>query len=203
MFKLVGLLLLCAVRHFRLENIVENPDEALATDNKKGYAMRQASAILTFVSLEIADGLHPIKHSEVAALPVGVTGKVVRAWVRDFVNGKRFKVRVRDLAARNLLSVINDEDFREESREWLDAKIYGRKEGEPQLRVRDLQKWLQDLGFRWRRHRKCVNADGHNRPDNIRRRMGYVTEMQEHQKRTVKCVLNLWCDWVCNVSDFV
>ena len=41
-----------AVRYFRLEDIVENPDEALATDKKKGYAMRQASAILTFVTLE-------------------------------------------------------------------------------------------------------------------------------------------------------
>ncbi|CAM9505759.1 unnamed protein product [Ectocarpus sp. 4 AP-2014] len=47
-------------------------------------------------------------------------------------------------------------------------------------------RWLQDLGFRWRRHRKCVYADGHNRPDNIKRRMGFVVEMMEHQKRTVK-----------------
>ncbi|CAN0539120.1 unnamed protein product, partial [Ectocarpus sp. 12 AP-2014] len=96
-------------------------------------------------------------------------------------------------------------------REWLDGKIYGRKNGEPQMRVRDFQtylnetllepymeegmrgisldtahRWLQDLGFRWRRHRKCVYADGHNRPDNIKRRMEYVAEMMELQKRTVK-----------------
>ena len=88
----------------------------------------------------LTDGFHPVKHSEVAALPAGVTGQVVRAWARDFVNGNRFKVRLRDYAARNLLSLIHHEDFREESREWLDAKIYGRKDGEPQLRVRDFQK---------------------------------------------------------------
>lgn len=69
----------------------------------------------------------------------------MRAWARDFVNGKRFKVRVRDYAARNLLSIIHHEDFREESREWLDAKIYGRKDGEPQLRVRDFQKCVLDF----------------------------------------------------------
>ena len=93
----------------------------------------------------ITDGLHPVKHSEVAALPAGVTGQVVRAWARDFVNGNRFKVRVRDYATRSLLSLIHDEDFREESREWLDAKIYGRKDGEPQLRVRDFQKCVWNV----------------------------------------------------------
>lgn len=48
--------------------------------------------------------------------------------------------------------------------------------------------WLQSLGFRWRRHRKCVYADGHNRPDVVKRRMVYVKLMLEHQKRTIKCV---------------
>lgn len=41
-----------AVRYVRLGDIVEKPGEELATDSKKGHALRQASAILTFLSLE-------------------------------------------------------------------------------------------------------------------------------------------------------
>ncbi|CAB1109369.1 unnamed protein product [Ectocarpus sp. CCAP 1310/34] len=82
-----------AVRFLRLDHIVEKPDEALATDSKKGHALRQACAILAFLSLELENGRHPIKHSEIAALPAGVTARVVRSWVRDFLANTRFKIR--------------------------------------------------------------------------------------------------------------
>ncbi|CAN0213321.1 unnamed protein product, partial [Hapterophycus canaliculatus] len=37
--------------------------------------------------------------------------------------------------------------------------------------------WIGRLGFRWRRHGKCVYVDGHNRPDVEEARKEYVKMM--------------------------
>ena len=39
---------------------------------------------------------------------------------------------------------------------------------------RTAHNWMQKLGFRWSRHHKCVYVDGHNRPDIVTDRRGFV-----------------------------
>lgn len=68
-----------------------------------------------------------------------MTGRTVRAWVREFVKDRNFKLHVREYNKHGLHSFIAHKDLRESMREWLDDKIYRRKKGEPQRRVRDFQ----------------------------------------------------------------
>ncbi|CAN0415402.1 unnamed protein product [Pylaiella littoralis] len=137
-----------------------------------------------------------------AALTANVSGRTLRSWVRHFLRGSRFKIKVREYSKRSLHSFIEDEDIRTMFREYLDERIYRRKKTNPQLRVQDVHRWIntvllkdfvtedspgvslrtthawmQAVGFRWRRHQKCVYVDGHNRPDVVEHRQTYVQTM--------------------------
>ncbi|CAM9639456.1 unnamed protein product, partial [Pylaiella littoralis] len=190
-----------AVRYLKFEGIVEKP-EKLRDANGTAAAARQAGAINSFVKLELEYGPHASIHSDMAALTANVSGRTLRSWVRHFVRGSRFKIQVREYSKRSLHSFIEDEDIRTMFREYLDERIYRRKKTDPQLRVQDVHRWIntvllkdfiteesprvslrtthawmQAVGFRWRRHRKCVYVDGHNRPDVVEHRQTYVQTM--------------------------
>lgn len=48
---------------------------------------------------------------------------------------------------------------------------------------RTAHNWMQQLGFKWSRHQKCVYVDGHNRPDVLEARAEFVAKMLVLRKR--------------------
>lgn len=48
---------------------------------------------------------------------------------------------------------------------------------------RTAHNWMQELGFKWSMHQKCVYVDGHNRPDVLEARAGYVADMLAFRER--------------------
>ncbi|CAB1114169.1 unnamed protein product [Ectocarpus sp. CCAP 1310/34] len=148
--------------------------------------------------VRIQEGVAKMDHSRAAAEVAKVESKAVRRWVKEFCKGGAFVVPKRQYNKREPHSFIEDEDKRNHLRGYIDRKLYRRKKDEPRLRIADVQKWIneellkdelagtkgvsrrtvhkwmQKLGFRWSRHHKCVYVDGHNRPDIVNDRRGFV-----------------------------
>ncbi|CAN0461314.1 unnamed protein product, partial [Scytosiphon promiscuus] len=137
----------------------------------------------------IQEGAAKLAHSRTVGDVIDVDPKTVRRWVKEFCEDGKFIVRKRKYDKRQPHSFIDDEDIRERLRDFIDRRLYRRKKDEPRLRVADVQKWInqdllkeefgsstgisrrtahnwmQEIGFKWSMHQKCVYVDGHNRPD--------------------------------------
>lgn len=86
------------------------------------------------------EGVKKIKHSRTVGDAIGVDAKTVRRWVTDFCKDGKFVVQERRYMKRQPHSFIDDEGTAEECREYINRRIYGRKEGEPRFRVADFRR---------------------------------------------------------------
>ncbi|CAB1105158.1 unnamed protein product [Ectocarpus sp. CCAP 1310/34] len=181
-------------------SLVEKPDTMLARV-RAVRVCRVIGAVRTYLTMEINEGVKKLAHSRAVGEAVGVHARTVRKWVTDFCKDGKFVVPHREYVKRQPFCYIDDEDIREQCREYVDERIYRRKKGQPRFRVADFQRWVNtvclkeefaggggicrstahvwiaQLGFRWRRHGKCVYVDGHNRPDVVQARRLYTEKM--------------------------
>ncbi|CAB1098143.1 unnamed protein product [Ectocarpus sp. CCAP 1310/34] len=181
-----------------LASLVEN-EERMLTPERIACVCRVISVVRAYFDLEIRYGVQKMVHSRAVGEGAGVHAKTVRRWVTEFCKDGKFVVPDRAYVKRQPFTYIDDEDIRDQCREYIDERIYRRKG--TRFRVADFHRWVNEvcleeefkdgggisrstahhwisqLGFRWRRHGKCVYVDGHNRPDVVEARRLYTEKM--------------------------
>ncbi|CBJ32881.1 conserved unknown protein [Ectocarpus siliculosus] len=169
-------------------SVVEDP-KIMLDERHMVQTTRVVRAVKHFLQLEVQDGVAKMEHSREVAKVYEVDPSTVRRWVKKLCKGGSVVIRKRQYNKREAHPYIDDEDIRNGLREYIDRRLYRRKRDEPRLRIADVQKWINDdllkeelagtrgfsrrtvhkwmqkLDFRWSRHRKWVDVDGHNRPD--------------------------------------